>query len=147
MKTIKLVVSAILFSTIAYLFNACSDNEDGDTQKPTIDFIEPSEGSQVKIGSALHLLIHLSDNVGVSSYKVNIHSAEGHPVESTKSEEHEVVIFEKSWNLTGDKDITIDHSEIIIPTTAKPGDYHIVVFCIDKSGVENYAARNIRLVE
>ena len=142
MKKLLLFPSILLISALICVTVSCSDDDKGDTTRPTAELIEPAQGSVLKIGAAVNLVLHLSDNDGLSSYRVNIHSAKGHTHEETKAaagdqnDGEEIVIFDKSWNLAGTKDTTINHQEIIIEDNIEPGDYHFMVYCTDKSGNE-----------
>ena len=133
------IVCLIAISSI--FFYSC---EDGDTEKPVINLIEPAEGDVLKIGSDIHFEMELSDNVMLKSYKVEIHSNfDGHVhVRSTNSTVD--FTFNKSWNVP-QKNASVHHHEIEIPDNATPGGYHLVVYCTDVAGNESHVARNVVL--
>jgi len=144
MKTISLTILAL--SIIVSLFmTACSDSEKGDTTKPVIELLAPAEGSNLKIGNekGIHLEMNLADNEMLASYKIDIHNNfDGHDHKA----EGETVPFtyNNSWKVSG-KNAYIHHHEILIPANATPGNYHLMVFCVDAAGNESYAARSIVL--
>jgi hypothetical protein len=109
--------------------------------------MEPAEGDALQIGGehGVHFEAEFSDNESLTSYKVNIHpNFDGHG--HTYSSDEEVVEFEyeKSWELSG-RNASIHHHEITIPENAKPGAYHLMVYCTDAAGNEAHIAVNITL--
>ena len=144
--------TSIQFSTICLMaifslfFTSCSSDNEGDTVKPVINLIEPTEGATLKIGNAhgVHFDMELSDDVMLKSYKVNIHSNfDGHSHTRT-SEETVDFSFNRSWDVSG-KNTKIHHHEIVIPENATPRNDHLMVYCTDEAGNESYLARNIVL--
>lgn len=76
MKTNYRIMLPILAGVTA--FSGC-DKEEVDRVKPQILLMEPAEEEAYAPGSAIHLVLTLSDNVALASYKVNIHGAfDGH---------------------------------------------------------------------
>ena len=144
--TIKFYI-VCLFTISSVLFSSC-DNDNGDTEKPIINLIEPEDGDVLKIGDehGIHLKMELSDNEMLKSYKVDIHNSfNGHSHSHLKSSERTVdFTFNKSWDISG-RNAFIHHHEIKIPANATPGNYHLMVFCTDEAGNESYVARNIVL--
>ncbi len=134
--------SAFIISALAVGFVSCSDDK-GDTEKPKINLISPANGDSLRIGADVHLDMELSDNDLLSSYRINIHSAEGH-THDTKSGES-TVVFDRSWDLSGKKNEPVHHHEIIIPESAKEGEYHFMVYCLDVSGNQSYVVRSVIL--
>ena len=141
MKTIfrYLLLSTSIITT-SLLFTSCDSDNDGDTIPPVINLIAPAEGGTLKIGDehGVHLEMELSDNEMLSSYKVEIHNDfDGHThTKSLKSEETTPFSFQKSWDVSGKKNATIHHHEIMIPENATPGNYHLMVYCTDAAGNE-----------
>ncbi|MDR1624405.1 MAG: DUF4625 domain-containing protein [Tannerellaceae bacterium] len=149
MRTIfnSYLVCLMVISFITFL--SCDKDDDADTTKPVINLIEPEEGDILKIGSDVHFDLEVSDDVALKSYKVDIHpNFDGHVHSATlRSESLETVdfTFNKSWDLSAQKNAAIHHHEIEIPASATPGDYHLMVYCTDVAGNEAYLARNIVL--
>ena len=115
-----------------------------------INLIEPEDGEVFKIGDGhgIHFDIELSDDVMLKSYKVEIHSNfDGHVHSMTTRSTSETVdfTFNKSWDLSGQKNVSIHHHEIVIPENATPGAYHMMVYCTDAAGNESHVARSIVL--
>ena len=150
MKTIfKYLLLSISIVTITLLFTSCDSDNDGDTTPPVINLIAPAEEGILKIGDehGMHLEMELSDNEMLSSYKVEIHNNfDGHEhTKSLKADETTPFSFQKSWDVSGKKNATIHHHEIMIPENATPGNYHLMVYCTDAAGNETYVARDIVL--
>jgi hypothetical protein len=133
-----------LSTIFAFGFTACE--KESDTVKPVIQLIDPSEGEILQIGSDVHFEMELSDNEMLGSYKVEIHANfDGHE-HGTKSEvEPSPFFFERSWDVSGQKNTSVHHHEIVIPETATPGNYHLMVYCTDASGNEAHVARTVVL--
>ncbi|MDR0536590.1 MAG: DUF4625 domain-containing protein [Tannerellaceae bacterium] len=132
------------------IFSSCSKYDDGDTTKPVINLIEPAEGEILKIGddSGVHFDLELSDNVMLKSYKVDIHpNFDGHAHSTMLKSSLETVdfIFNKSWDIYGNKNADIHHHEIKIVANSTPGNYHLILYCTDAAGNESHLARNIVL--
>ena len=133
------------------LFSACE--KDGDTQKPTINIIEPTDGTELLAGEEIHFEVEFSDNQELKSYKVDIHSAEdGHShTKSMSTDEHIPWAMQKSWDFeVGQKNAHIHHHEIVIPTAIdgvpiETGHYHMLIYCTDKEGNESWKAIGIAI--
>lgn len=137
-------VSIIICGT---LFISCDEN-DGDTTPPVINLIAPAEGAVLKIGSDVHFDVEFSDNEMLQSYKVEIHNnfdGHGHNRVLKSAESTQNFSFNKSWDISGQKNKKEHHHHIIIPENATPGNYHLMVYCTDAAGNESYLARNIVL--
>lgn len=140
LSIISLVITPVVLTS-------CSD-DDGDTTPPVINLIEPEEGAVLKIGSDVHFDMELSDDEMLYSYKVEIHNNfDGHEhTKSLKAEEETVAFsFNKSWDVSGQKNAKIHHHEIVIPENATPGNYHLMIYCTDAAKNESYIAKNIVL--
>lgn len=150
MKT-NIYIAAVLFiSTLAFF--SC-DNEDKDTTKPVIDLHEPEEGQVLTIGEDVHFEMDLSDDVMLGSYKINIHNnfdghghGESRAVAASGAEEERVAFtFDRAYDVSGRITAHVHHHDIVIPANAKPGNYHLMVYCTDAAGNETHIARNIVL--
>lgn len=146
MKT-AFYLSIVSILAVSALFVSCSDDEkDGDTTKPVINLIEPEEGAMLKPGSTIHFEMDLSDDVMLGSYKVEIHNNfDGHDHTKAAADETVAFAFNRSLDVSGQKNTHIHHHEIEIPANAKEGNYHLMVYCTDAAGNESYVARNIVL--
>ena len=145
MKTRIKFFAVCLMAISSTLFSSCE--EDGDIVKPVINLIAPEEGAVLEIGDdhGIHLDMILTDDVMLKSYKIDIHSNFDNHVHSRSTESTVDFSFNKSWDVSGRK-ATIHHHEIKIPADATPGNYHLLVFCIDAAGNEaDVVARNIVL--
>ena len=149
MKTINNIQFLLILTVVTVLsvFTSCSD-DDGDTTLPVINLTAPAEGAILKIGSDVHFDMEVADNEMLASYKVEIHNNfDGHEHSRATRADGDTTpfYFQKSWSLAGQKNATIHHHEIIIPTNATPGNYHLMVYCTDAAGNEAYVARGIVL--
>ncbi len=118
---------------------------DGDVTKPVINLIEPEEGQLIQIGSdhGMHFEMDLEDNEALGSYKIDIHNNfdnHGHGKDST-----EPFTFSQTYDLNHQRNAHIHHHDVVIPSNATPGNYHLMVYCTDEAGNEAYLARNIVL--
>lgn len=166
----------LLFTGVALLsmlaFVAC-EKEEVDNEKPVILLHAPTDGEAIKPGSDIHFDVEFSDNVALSSYKVNIHGAfDGHthgvanPSLRATDEGEE---FERTWfeaefiemgeePIAGKRSVTIHHHRMVIPETIsrtvngqtvemplKEGHYHFMVYCTDEAGLESFVAKEITI--
>lgn len=149
MKT-KIYTIAALFGML--FVTACSkENLKSDVTKPVIELISPQEDATIQIGNAhgVHFEMKLSDDHALKSYKLNIHSNfDGHE-HHTHSRASQTVDFkfDKVYDVSGLKNTTVHHHDIVIPENATPGNYHLMVFCTDEAGNEAVVARDIILIK
>ncbi len=145
MKT-NFYIAALSLLTLC-LFASCED--DGDTVKPVIDLREPGEGARLPIGDehGVHFEMDLSDNEALASYTIEVHNNFDHHDHDTKAvAETQAFYFKKIYtDCAGLKEHHVHNHDIVIPATATPGDYHLMVWCADAEGNENRVARNIVL--
>lgn len=147
-KYFKFAFLGMLTVVSTALFVSCSSDDDADTTKPVIDLHEPEDGEEILIGDehGMHIEMDLSDNEQLSSYKINIHNNfDGHEHPAKAAAAGEVFEITKVYDISGLKNTHIHLHDIIIPETAAPGKYHLMVYCTDKAGNETYVARNIVL--
>jgi len=144
MKQISILIMVLAFWAVV---SSCEKN-DNDTTKPVIELHEPADGDTLFIGYGVHLEMDLSDDTGLKSYKIDIHSDfDGHG--HTKSaKDEEAWTFTRSWDVSGSRNTRVHHHEIMVPATVngKPiaeGDYHFTVYCTDVAGNESYAVREV----
>lgn len=135
------------FAALAFgLFFAC---EEGDTQKPVIDLIEPEEGAHLSIGHdhGIHFEMNLSDNDALDSYRVQIHDAfDDH--QHTRSAGIEPFYFDSVFtDIQGLRNANIHHHAILIPQGVAAGKYHLEVYCTDRAKNQAYTYRNVFLTE
>jgi hypothetical protein len=146
MKTTTVFFSFVLATLSVSLFNAC---DEGDTEKPVINLIEPEEGAQLAIGNdhGVHFEMKLSDNDALNSYRVEIHNNfDGHEHAALRSDEPDPFFYDSTFtDVHGKKNADIHHHAIRIPVGVAEGDYHLVVYCLDLSGNEAHIARNVIL--
>lgn len=134
----------------AQLLVACSDSDNplSDTTKPVIMLNSPAEGGVLAIGSehGVHLDMDLSDDVMLKSFKIEIHNNfDGHGHDSRSAGETVPFVFNKSYDISGQRTAHIHNHDIVIPANATPGNYHLMVYCTDAAGNEAHVARNIVL--
>lgn len=139
-KTLSLMLIIIMFA-----FMACTD-EKIDTEKPEIEVSSPSDHEEFHPGDVIHFDAEFSDNVKLSQFKIDIHYGEGHSHKSAGIENGEIEwSFVYIGELSGrNKHI---HLDIPIPSNAKHGEYHFMVYCTDKAGNESWVALEIELVD
>lgn len=146
MRTTTIIRVSIAALASLFILSACSESDAADTTKPVINLIEPADNDTLRIGADVHLEMELSDDVMLGSYKIEIHNNFNDHTHGTKTVAEEMPFaFNRSWDLTGKRNATIHHHEIVIPENAQPGKYHLMVYCTDEAGNESYAARSIVL--
>lgn len=160
MKTKFYLPIICLLALSTSVFISCDKDEDSDTTKPMILLNEPEEGQAIQIGNVkgMHFDMDLSDDVMLKSYKIEIHNNfDNHPHSrgnaaaedgsnaAANAEETVDFIFNRSYDVSGQKNAHIHHHDIKIPANASPGAYHLMVYCTDAAGNESHIARNIVL--
>lgn len=147
--TIKsFLLSMVSLAVFSFVFTSCDD--DGDTTPPIISLIEPEDGDVLKIGSAIHLDMELSDNESLKSYKIEIHDNMDTPHDHGKSLRSEAETnyfsYQNTWSdIEGLRNKKVHHHDIVIPENVTPGSYHMMVYCFDSAGNESYIAIDIEL--
>ena len=162
MKNISYIgVLSLLFC----MFSCTVSDEDSDTQKPVVELIAPVEGQKYEAGEDLHFEMEISDNIGLASYNVDIHSAEGHTHGTEEVGDHgedhdhdhdhdsendsrQSFKLNRTWDDSyGLKNDHVHNHEIVIPHDAKRGKYHFVVKVLDLSGNQTMVYRTIEIVD
>jgi len=145
-----------MFIAIAMIVASCSKESDDpkeekDTTKPEITLEAPVNEASFSPGDAIEFVAKFMDNKELGGYKIDIHFNDGH--------EHKSVTdvgkwsFQKSWTIeAGTTESFVMHNDIMIPTEVDgmpiyAGDYHFLVYCIDKAGNEEFVAHNIVIVD
>ncbi|WP_430614939.1 DUF4625 domain-containing protein [Flavobacterium sp. JP2137] len=151
MKTLK-TAYILALGAIFSLSSCSSDDNNVDTQKPKIDLVAPKEGAVLPAGKDVHFDMEVSDNVMLASYKVEIHNNfdnHNHSTALSAKADGELVAFtfNRVWSLEGQKNADVHHHDIVIPANAKRGNYHFIVYVLDKAGNEEKVARNIVIGE
>lgn len=131
-------IASLSFAIISLIgISSCSDDDTVDTTKPTIEIISPTDHQEVEPGSVLTVKANLTDNVGLASYKIEIHSADdGH---EHKSKQLLATDFEYSFvGEIANKPTayTLEHA-ITIPADAAEEHYHVGITVLDVNGNQN----------
>lgn len=148
-RTIFASITLLSCLALATAFTACKE-EPKDTTKPIIELIEPEDHDKLLIGDehGVHFEMKLSDDDLVKSYKIDIHNNfDGHS--HTRDLRHgddntKPFTFNKEYSVN-QRNASIHHHDIKIPADATPGEYHLLVYCVDRSGNESMVARTIIL--
>lgn len=156
----KVLLATVLASSIL-TFTSC-EKTPLDNAKPVINLIAPAEGEVIRPGSGIHFDAVLTDDVGLKSYKINIHDAlDGHGHNAATRATDDGVAFEKTWKeddfiklgeepVLGKKQANLHHQHMVIPGEigGKPieeGHYHFIIYCTDEAGNESFLAREIEI--
>ncbi len=132
MKKQKFIYAFAIVSTL-FLGSCSSDSSsDADTQKPSIIIYKPLDGDIITAGQDLLVDIDFADNVGLASYKIEIHADDdGHEHRKKDGQPHQEWTYEYSQTISG-KNVS---KELAIPVPAgTEGEYHFGVYAIDTSG-------------
>jgi hypothetical protein len=121
---------SILFVAILALgFTACKKEETPDLTKPVISVTQPAaDHMDLTQGATFTIQATLTDDVALSQWKFDIHSADGHT--------HRIMAGE--WELTetgaaADKSYIFSKT-LTVPADALLGDYHFTLEATDKAG-------------
>lgn len=140
-------LNIIVVASFSGLFHSCL-NDETDTESPNIILHTPIEEQMFKTGESIPIHILFSDNVGVASYKIEIHiEDDGHTHKSAELEEwfysvsHEILNSPKSYELTDEIYIPIEINGKLI----EKGHYHFGVYVLDSSGNEQQTSIEIEI--
>ncbi len=132
-------LASLSFAIISLIgISSCSDDDAVvDTTKPTIEIITPTDHQEVEPGSVFSVKANLVDNVGLASYKIEIHSADdGHEHKAKQlQEEH----FEYSFvgEIANKPTAYTLERAITIPADAAEEHYHVGITVLDVNGNQN----------
>jgi len=138
MKNIIKNSMLILIGTFG-MISCSSDDENVDTQKPVIILNQPLDETEFHFGENLQIEAEFSDNVGLASYKIEIHSAgDGHTHRLLSETEW---FHSESHPIAGSPTYYIAQREILIPSEingepVQEGHYHLGIYLVDTSGNE-----------
>ncbi|WLD24440.1 DUF4625 domain-containing protein [Flavobacterium dauae] len=108
-----------------------------DTTKPTIQIITPTDDQEIEPGSVLNFKADLKDNIGLASYKVEVHSAEDGHQHKAKQLEAEEFHYDFSAEVSSKSpEFTVEKS-INVPEDVKEGHYHVGITVLDVNGNQN----------
>lgn len=132
-------LASLSFAIISLIVvSSCSDDDEVvDTTKPTIEIISPTDHQEVEPGSVLTVKANLADNVGLASYKIEIHSAEDgheHKAKQILAEDFEYSSVNEVPGKTAT--YTVNHA-ITIPADVAEEHYHVGITVIDVNGNQN----------
>lgn len=151
--------------SFSLLSTSCGGSDDPatpvDKEAPVMSVKTPTENAKLLIGDPLNFKAEFSDNVGLASYKIDIHINDGHHEHSAKDlpslrgiTSEVAFSFSKTYPISGktfsaneEIDIpllTTDPSDNTVKST-KAGDYHMVIYLLDTSGNQTVTVRNIKL--
>lgn len=139
----------LALGAILPLFASCQKQVQ-DNERPVVELIAPAEGAHLKIGGehGVHFEMKLKDNVMLKSYKLEIHNNfdnHSHESKALRHGDEKPFFLQKEYDLSGKKEDAIHHHDIVIPKTAKEGNYHLLVQVLDAAGNQTTVARNIVL--
>lgn len=140
-----------IFFSIALLFSVCSfssaSSAGEDTTKPVINLRAPEDAAMVRIGGDVHFDLELTDDQMLASYRVEIHdNYNNHKhTEGPAAPAGRNVVFDKTWDISGQKTAHLHHHQIVIPAGTRVGPYHFVIYCKDAAGNESTLVRDIDL--
>jgi hypothetical protein len=136
-------IASIFLITLPVLIFSCK-KEKADTEKPKITVNAPVEDAAYKVGETIPFDATFSDNIELSEYAIDIHSAAGHGhgrLMNTNEWDEEI-----NGNLTGI--LQVVKRNIVVPTGADTGSYHFIVTCLDKAGNEaDFAEVDFKIIE
>ena len=135
----KIVNLSFAFLSFVSIVSCSDDDTVADTTKPTVNIITPTDHQEVEPGTTLNFKAALADNVGLKSYKIEIHSAEdGH---EHQHKNNAIYANDFEYHVTNDvpnsvKDFEVNQA-ISIPADAAEEHYHVGITVIDVNGNQN----------
>ncbi len=133
-------IASLSFALIGLLIiSSCSDDDNtvADTTKPTIQIITPTDDQEIEPGSVLNFKADLKDNIGLASYKIEVHSAEDGHQHKAKQLEAEEFHYDFSAEVPSKSpEFTVEKS-INVPEDVKEGHYHVGITVLDVNGNQN----------
>lgn len=134
----KNIFKILLISAFTLTINSCS-NEEVDTQVPTIEIITPTHEAEIEPGATINLKAILGDNIGLASYKVEIHAGDDGHEHKAKQKDEEGESFAVSFvKQIANNQNQFEVNEVIdVPENAKEGHYHLGVTVLDVNGNQN----------
>ena len=121
---------------------SCSDDDSSpDTTKPIITISAPTKESKHKVGSTFKLQAKATDNKALKSVRIDIHLGAGHAHKMTSAAAEVKWDYDKTITVSG-TEYNLDHS-VTIPSNTQPGEYHILVYAVDKANNEIQANTSI----
>lgn len=132
-------LASLSFAIISLIVvSSCSDDDAVvDTTKPNIEIITPTDHQEVEPGSVFTVKANLTDNVGLTSYKIEIHSAEDgheHKAKQLLAEDFEYSFVGEIANKP--TAYTLEHA-ITIPADVAEEHYHVGITVLDVNGNQN----------
>lgn len=135
------IIMFLITASIAIAGASCSKDE-ADKIKPVINLISPADHEEFRPGETIKFEAEFTDNVELKQYKIDIHFDDGHDHKSVQNGGMEWE-FEHVASLSGTSQRIL--LEILIPETAKHGEYHFMVFCTDAAGNESFVTIDIEI--
>lgn len=147
MKTKFFFSAACLLAASSLFLTSCDKDEKADVTKPVIKLNAPKEGAVLKIGSkhGVHLDMDLEDDVMLKSFKIDVHNNFDNHSHTKAGDGTVAFSFNKTYDISGKKQHHEHNHDIKIPENAKPGKYHLMIYCLDAAGNESMVERNVVL--
>ncbi len=111
-------------------FMSCSDEDD--TQKPVVSELEVGHSDTIHIGEAIHLEFEVVDDNLLDYYRVIIHEEDEH--EKSLIEEYSWSYDSTFTEISGLRNYTVHHHDIVVPEEAAEGEYHFHLSVVDEAG-------------
>ncbi len=136
------IKSILPFFLAAVLFTSCSDDDTVvDTEKPQISVAEPHNLDEFTPGSELHIEATFTDNVELSSYKIEIHEDFDDHTHAINKTSHDINPWslDETFTIPAGKTLydAVHHFDIPTEINGNPiseGVYHLGIFVTDASG-------------
>lgn len=130
----KKLIYLSLVTISLFGFTSCED-DDNDTEKPGVKIITPTNHQEIEPGTVMAITASFTDNAGLSSYKIEIHSADDGHEHKAKQVENFEYSFEGSIN-SKDLNYELNHS-VAVPADVADGHYHVGITVLDVNGNQN----------
>lgn len=140
----------------AFIFTSCSSDDDNvvDTQRPQISIAEPHNQDEFAPGDEVHIEATFTDNVELSSYKIEIHDDFDDHTHAFLKDSHDSNpwSYENTFTITAGQTSfeAVHHIDIPTEINGNPiseGRYHLGIFLTDAAGNQTESFVEIHIEE
>jgi hypothetical protein len=137
---IKNIMKVFFYISLTILFLGCKKAET-DNQKPFITILKPANHANISLGHNLLYEIELKDDFQLVECRIKIQSA---TIPMNKNIESNL------WDTTFVKSISgieaYIKDQLLVPSIIDSGRYLFMVYCKDKTGNEEFTARDFKVI-
>ena len=137
---IKKLMKALFYISLTILILGCEKAE-SDSQKPFITILKPANHANISLGNNLLYEIELKDDYQLEECRIKIQSA---TIPMFKNIESNL------WDTTFVKSVSgieaYIKDQLLVPSIIDSGRYLFMIYCKDKTGNEEFTARDFKVI-